>query len=952
MDGKTTRDGDGRITQPLLPDDATLLPDGDASTGPRPRRGPPNLRRGRAIGRYLIVERLGAGGMGVVLRAFDPDLDRSVAIKLVGVASTGGDHDTLQVRERLLREAQAMARLSHPNVIAVYDVGLCDADGAPSEDPTEASLVYVAMEYVDGMTLRQWSDGKTRPWQQVRECYAAAGRGLAAAHAAGLIHRDFKPDNVMVGDDGRVRVLDFGLARALGKTATVRDAELADLRSGQLDSLDRSMTAAGAVMGTPAYMSPEQHLGAPTDDKSDQFSFCVAMFEALYGKRPFRGDTLAALSLRVMQGKIEIPDDAPSVPGFIHRALVQGLQVDADARFPSMDALLRALYADPAKRRRRWWQVGTIVGVLGLGAGLGARLSKSPGAEGAAAPEPCTGAAQAFARVWNDERRAAVGEAFAGSQRAYAADTWTRAAGSIDAQAQAWIDEHTAACRATRVTGEQSEAKMDERIGCLVRQRDRLDALLGAMTRADDDSVARSIDAVRSLPRPEECRTPPDAGAPPSDPDRARWAAAIEQALPPIRAAIDLGRFEEARTALAPWVAPTDALDHPPVTAQVRSLQAELSEAPKVGRDLLEQALWAATAAGDSKRSLALATRLAIKVGYRLGERDDGERWLAFGRALLRRRGDDADARAHLDGAEGTILVAAGEYAEALEAHGRARDHWAQDEGAATRLADVLLDMGAAHVALGEIDEAIALDKEALRLRRTVYGDEHPEIAAALRELGNAIGHTPDTDAALPKLREALTIRRATNGPDSIDVAVLLDDLGRMLRRKGDLQGAIDSHEQALKIWEAKLGDPHADLAVSLLNIGYTFAAAGRHADALAHQRRALKMFEAALGPEHPYIVYASNSVGASLVKLRRFEEARPVLRRALTLTHISVDPTLFAETRFSLANALADDPASTRAERAESLALAKAARDSYATQAERWGPQIERIDGWLAERT
>ncbi len=951
MDGKTTQAGDGRITQPLLPDEATLLGDEDPSTGPRRRRGSPTLERGRAIGRYLIVERLGAGGMGVVLRAFDPDLDRSVAIKLVGVESAGGEHDTLQVRERLLREAQAMARLSHPNVIAVYDVGLCDADGGPIDDPAEASLVYVAMEYVDGVTLRQWSDGQTRPWAQVRECYAAAGRGLAAAHAAGLIHRDFKPDNVMVGDDGRVRVLDFGLARALGKTPTVRDAELADLRSGQLESLDRSMTAAGAVMGTPAYMSPEQHLGAPTDDKSDQFSFCVAMFEALYGKRPFRGDTLAALSLHVMQGKIEIPDDAPSVPGFVHRALVRGLEVDADKRFVSMDALLRALYADPAKRRRRWWQVGAIVGVLGLGAGIGARLSGS-GADPTTPPEPCTGAADAFAKVWNDARRTTVGDAFSRSQRAYAADTWARAATAIDAQAQAWIDEHTAACRATRVTGEQSEAKMDERIGCLVDQRDRLDALLGAMTRADDDSVARAIDAVRSLPPPDRCRSPPDAGAAPSDPDRARWAAAVEAALPPIRAAIDLGRFDEARAALAPWVAPTDALDHPPVTAAVRSLQAELADAPKLERDLLEGSLWAATAAGDSQRALGLTTRLAIAVGYRLADRDGGERWLAFGRALLRRRGDDPDARAHLDGAEGTILVAAGQYADALVAHGRARDHWAQDERAATRLANVLLDMGAAHVALGNVDEAIALDKEALRLRRTVYGDEHPVIAAALRELGNAIGHTPDTDAALPKLQEALTIRRATNGADSTDVAILLDDIGRMLRRKGDLQGAIEHHEQALKIWEAKLGDPHADLAVSLLNIGYTFAAAGRHDEALTHQQRALQMFEAALGPEHPYIVYASNSVGASLVRLARFEEARPVLRRALTLTHVSVDPTLFAETKFTLANALADDPAATRAERVESVQLAKAARDSYATQAQRWGPQIEQIDAWLAERS
>lgn len=883
------------------------------------------------IGRYVTIRTVGSGGMGTVWEAYDQQLGRRVALKLLNSISD----QRQDMVERLQREAQALARLSHPNVVTVYEVGEDDGRG------------YISMEFVDGPDLREYCHD--RDWRRTLDVFMDAGRGLAAAHAAGIFHRDFKPSNVLVGADGRVRVLDFGLARALGKTPTVRDAELSDLRSGQTDSLDRSMTAAGAVMGTPAYMSPEQHLGAPTDDKSDQFSFCVAMFEALYGKRPFRGDTIAALSFNVMQGKIEVPDDAPSVPAFMHRALVRGLSVDVDARYPSMDGLLRALYADPAARRRRWWQIGAVVGVLGLGAGIGARLTAAPATT--PQPEPCTGAEAAMSEVWHDGRRSEIGEAFAATERAYAAGTWTRTAAAIDAHAGAWTDEHTAACRATRVTGEQSEAKMDERIGCLHRQRDRLDALLTALARADDDSIARAIDSVRALPPPDKCQSPPDAGAPPTEPDRARWAASIEAALPPIRAAIDVGRYAEARAALAPWVAPTDALDHPPVTAEVRSLQAELADAPRVGRDLLEEALWAATAAGDSARALGLATRLAIKVGYRIADREGGERWLAFGRALLRRRGDDPDARAHLDGAEGTILVAAGAYAEALQAHGRARARWAEDERHATRLASVLLDMGAAHVALGEVDEAITLGKEALRLRREVYGDDHPEVAMALRELGNAIGHTPDTDAALPKLQEALTIREASDGPDSIEVAVLLDDIGRMLRRKGDLQGAIDRHDEALTIWEAKLGDPHADLAVSLLNIGYTFAAAGRHEEALKHQKRALKMFVAAAGPEHPYVIYASNSVGSSLVELERFAQARPVLRHALTLSHVTVDPTLFAETRFTLAHALDDDPAATTAQRQEAVALARAARDSYATQAERWGPQIEQIDAWLADR-
>jgi tetratricopeptide (TPR) repeat protein/tRNA A-37 threonylcarbamoyl transferase component Bud32 len=908
---------------------------------------PPKLDRGRAIGRYLIVGRLGAGGMGVVLRAFDPDLDRSVAIKVVSVRAGDGVSDTLQIRDRLMREAQAIARISHPNVIAVYDVGLCDAAGDPIDDAADAALVYVAMEFVDGNTLGAWCKAPGRTWVEIRDAYVAAGRGLAEAHAAGLIHRDFKPDNVMVGRDGRVRVLDFGLARALSHTPTVRHEDVADLRTGQSDSLDKSMTVAGAVMGTPAYMSPEQHIGAPTDDKSDQFSFCVALFEALYGQRPFEGETVAALSFNVLQGRVVRPEGmASAAPMFVQRALLRGLLVDTQARFESMEALLRALTVDPSRRRRRWWLAAGAVGVLTLGAGLGARVAAEDPV--APPPAPCTGAAAAIDPVWNDARRSTIGDAFEATGRAYARGTWSRAAEVIDARTTAWIAEHTAACRATRVTAEQSEAKMDQRVACLERQRRDLDALLTALSRADDDGVRRAIDAVHKLPTPDRCVTPHDPGAPPRDPQDATFAAAIDDALPPITAAMELGRTEEARAALAPWVAPTDALDHPPVTARVRQLQAMLSDEPKVTRRLLEEALWAAMAAGDDETAARVAGRLVEAVGYALADREGGERWLAFARAVLQRTGGDRRTEAQIDTAEGATLVAAGRYEDALAVHERSREYWAAQEGGADGLAHVLLDMSAAQVQLGRIDEAIASSSQALELRRQVYGEDHPQVAAALREVGNASAAAQDFDAALPKMQEALRIQRAASGGRSIDVAVLLDDIGRILRRRGDLDGAIRNHTDALEIWQEVLGDPHADLAVSLLNIGYTLVAAGRYEDALAQQRRALAMFEAALGAEHPYLVYASNSVGSSLVELSRFAEARPVLEHALTLTHLSVDPTLFAETKFTLSHALVDDPSATAADRARARALATEARESYRTQPERWRPQIGQIDEWL----
>jgi serine/threonine protein kinase len=223
-----------------------------------------SLARGAAVGRYVILSRLGGGGMGVVYAAYDPDLDRKVAIKLLrpgrrtDAASEG--------RARLMREAQAMARLDHPNVVGVLDVG------------TFEDQVFIAMELVDGLSLMHWMRQGHR-WRDVRERFIQAGRGLAAAHAAGIVHRDFKPDNVVIGKDGRARVLDFGLARAAKSEADTEETAGPDgdvsVRSGS-GSLERTLTQTGSLLGTPSYMSPEQWTSQPADAKSDQFSFCVA----------------------------------------------------------------------------------------------------------------------------------------------------------------------------------------------------------------------------------------------------------------------------------------------------------------------------------------------------------------------------------------------------------------------------------------------------------------------------------------------------------------------------------------------------------------------------------------------------------------------------------------------------------------------------------------------------
>ncbi len=305
------------------------------------------------IHRFTVLRVLGEGGMGVVYAAYDEELDRRVAIKLVRDDLHEGTHG----RSRMLREAQAMARVSHPNVVQVYEVG------------EFAGQVFVAMEFVKGTPLTDWVAAEERDWQELRDMFVQAGRGLAAAHEQGLVHRDFKPDNVLVGNDGRARVLDFGLARAegAGLRSTAGDSMLMSSLGTTNSAFDTKLTMVGTIMGTPAYMSPEQHEGAPTGAPSDQFSLCVALYEALYGQQPFPGETYQALAESVTSGDLTPPPRGTDVPDWLFEALKIGMAVDPEQRHPSMDTLLAELSQDstPALTRSRWlWPGVTAFAVV------------------------------------------------------------------------------------------------------------------------------------------------------------------------------------------------------------------------------------------------------------------------------------------------------------------------------------------------------------------------------------------------------------------------------------------------------------------------------------------------------------------------------------------------------------------------------------------------------------
>lgn len=353
-----------------------------------------SLDRGQPVGRFIVLSRLGAGGMGVVFSAYDPKLDRKVALKLLH-SSDGSTHDPRQAQARLLREAQTIAQLAHPNVIAVYDVG------------TFESEVYIAMELVEGDTLRRWLDKCERPLADIVDKFAQAGRALVAAHARGLLHRDFKPDNVLVGQDERVRVMDFGLARSLFTDGTPGEVEAGPDRGGR-GAWDHPLTRTGMLLGTPRYMAPEQLAGRPVDARSDQFSFCVALYEAVYGCHPFE----RGMALDLIEGPgdsaLLSPPPKHGVPDWVHRVIVRGLRADPSQRYPSMNALLQNLTPPPAVRRS--W-APALLGVAAAAVLTGAVMMQEPSGTDAApalapAPDPATEARlrEALATIGDLER--------------------------------------------------------------------------------------------------------------------------------------------------------------------------------------------------------------------------------------------------------------------------------------------------------------------------------------------------------------------------------------------------------------------------------------------------------------------------------------------------------------------------------------------------------------------
>jgi tetratricopeptide (TPR) repeat protein len=780
-----------------------------AALGMGARRPPVVVSAGQVIDdAYRIERELGAGGMGVVYLARDLRLDRDVAIKLHrAVAGEPG-------AERLVREARAMAQLTHPHVATVYEVGAWV--GHP----------YVAMEYVDGGTARTWLAAAPRTPREVIALYAAAARGLAAAHALGLVHRDFKPDNVLVGTDGRVRVADFGLARAFDSADDeVTTAGVAPALPG--------VTATGAVLGTPAYMAPEQRERAPVGPAADQYAFAVALWEGLAGERPFAGESGGALR--------PAPPEA-RMPRAVHRVLLRALEADPAARYPSMTALLADLEATIAPRRPLMPRLALAAAALGAVTTGGLWYARDRGATTPPPPPPpdlCGDAGDDVRATWTPARRDAMHAAFAATGRPFAATAFTRAAQRLDAYTEGLAAHRIAACRA-------GDPPRDR---CLDRRVGELDAAIALLSgEVTPELVDRSVDLAYGLVDPAECSDPARLAVWSTAPADPAAVAAIEAKLAEARAHDAAGRYVPGRAAAADAVLRADALGDPRLRAEARYWAGQLGEDPAASRVALEEGARLAAEARDDY--LAARTWIAVTQLVVVKQRDleEADRFRVVADAAVVRAGSPPLLAGSLASVTGAMHAFAGRGPEAVETMERAAELlesvYLPDD---PRLANVLTRLGSAYEQARRFDDADAAHRRAEALLVAAYGADHPNVARVKNNRANLLVNTDQLEAARALFEEVVASKEKLLGPD------------------------------------------HPDLAGSLANLGLALAKLGRPADAKPHLVRARALAETAYGPEHPAVANAISVLADVHATLGEMDQVMPLLEQALAIQEKTV---------------------------------------------------------------
>jgi tetratricopeptide (TPR) repeat protein/predicted Ser/Thr protein kinase len=875
---------------------------------------------GARVGRYQVLELVGEGGMGAVYAAYDPELDRRVALKVLHQAVSRDSAS--RGRQRLAREAQAMARLSHPNVITVHDVG------------TFEGAVFVAMEFVEGRTLGRWRDEEKPSLDALVDVFERAGRGVVAAHDAGLIHRDFKPQNVMVAHDGRVRVLDFGLARPGGEEAEDASGSFsgsfAVSSTGHLSSsgLDEALTADGQVMGTPAYMAPEQHRGRPVDPRCDQFSFCVAFYEAAYGERPFGGGSASSLRKAVLTGDVRDPPPGSEVPDAVRTVLLRGLAVSPDDRYPAMRDLLEALRqaVTPTKRNPVRFAAAAAIG-LSIAGGLWSLRG------GAAAPshDPCSVDDDELAGVWDDEARQRLEQRFAASGLSSATRMATRVTSRLDAHAEAWRSGRYDACAATRVAKSQSDELMDLRMMCLEAARSKMATFVELLESADAATVERGEDVVKALGSLSTCADAEMLRAdprPPQDPDTAERVRAIRGDLDAVEAHVAAGRYPEAFDLAKAAVERARTTQHTPVLADALvwwgELKARRGDNPG-SIATYHEAYYLAREIGSERTELSIALDLTFVYAQLQPDLSAATHWAHLARVLATRL-DSPFQLANAYRYEGVAFAINSKFEEAAGRYEDARrvlDDRADPSLEKTAMFHAFLDQDLFRVQLRLGDEAAgrATSRRALAALEDLRGRDHPTTVQLAAELAYIDVESGNADDAIAAIEESIRVVAEVHGDNHPRALIAGGQLADVLWTAGKHEDAKALRRDLIERSETHLGPMHRSVAERSEQLARWLRSEERYDEALELYAKAIAVFEASGGPDDVDAADARLARVRMLLEAERLADARS-MATADVVKLSAGDALLNARAEFYaiVADAAAEGRSPARLERARAL--------------------------------
>ena len=841
----------------------------------------PGFASGSTINdRYVVQSEIGRGGMGTVYVARDKSLGRDVALKIHRAGSSG---------DRLFREAQSMAKLAHPNVVNVFEVA------------TIGNRMVVAMEYVRGTTLRGWLEARPRRWREIVAMLVDAGRGLAAAHAAGLVHRDFKPENVLVGEDGRPRVGDFGLART-DHAPIDADPEV----------VATALTVTGGIAGTPAYMAPEQLAGDPVDARCDQFAFCVVAWECLFGRRPFAGATLAALHLAIEQHVLDKPSGT-DVPDRVRRAIERGLAVEPDARYADMPALLGELQraAEPRTTRNA---IATVVSAIAISGGAFATYHAVTERQHATS---CLRERDHVRTLFGGPMRAALQREFLATGSAVAPSSFEHTTSVLDRYTTVLADEAGEVCR----DRDEPERVVASRKACLSDRESELAALVDAFAHADAELVSRAADAAWAVFDPIPCA---DAATLPSSTLSRDQATKLGQ----LTALTRTGRFRDGVALGLPMLAEArahkDQAFELAVLMTIGQQQAEIDR--KVAVATFHDAEALAEAQGRDLDAALAHNALANAAGVEQHDYALAHREVALARAKLARIGGNAAIDSRLLMTEAQILYdenRLGDAAVAMQRGVTALEHvYGGDHPAVGAAYGTLSQILGAQ---GKFPEALIAAQRSFDVLERALGDQHPDVAGAEMTLAQMLLAEKRVPEAADLLKRADVVFLATYGADHPVRAAIYGNLGQLEQDQGHYEASLVDYRMARGIIKRTQGPDAASIAGVEHDIANSLGALNRFDEAMVSAQHAVSILEK-LGPD------GENRLSNMLVVVAEIDVARdhperalPVAERALEIaTRRTADAsqTDLADAQYLVARVLWDG----HGDRARARKLAEAA--------------------------